>query len=83
MPKILLTILKSDCRCGYFRAGETFLVEDLCPPLCHELWNRAYPYVFALRNGAELDCGQSRTRSFEVDCPDGGRVRLRGEVSDG
>ncbi len=82
MPKVLLTILKSDCRCGYFRAGETFTVEDLCPPLCHELWNRAYPYVFALRNGAELDCGQSRARSFEVDCPDGGRVRLRGEALD-
>ena len=80
MPKVLLTITKSDCRCGYFRAGETFLVEDLCPPLCHELWNRAYPYIFALQNGADLDRGEDRAKSFETECPDEGRVRLRGEI---
>lgn len=39
MIKIRLTITESNCRSGYFRAGEEFIVEDLCPPLCHELMN--------------------------------------------
>lgn len=80
MRKVKLTVTKSDCRCGYFKAGETFIVEDLCPPLCHELWNRAYPYVFALQNGADLDHGEHRAKVFDVSCPDGGRVVLHGEV---
>ena len=80
MPKVLLSVLKSSCRGGYLRAGETFVVEDLCPPLCHELWNRAYPYVFALQNGGTLDRGETRACCFEVDCPDESRVRLRGEL---
>ena len=80
MPKVKLTITESACRCGYHRAGDTFLVEDLCPPLCHELWNVIYPCVFALRNGGELDCGETRSRTFEAKCPDGGRVCVRGEA---
>ena len=55
-------------------------MEDLCPPLCHELWNIVYPYVFALLNGAELDSGEHRTRTFTAKCPDEGRVVIRGEV---
>jgi len=80
--KVKLTIMESRCRSGYFKAGDEFVVEDICPPLCHELWNRAYPYVFALQNGAELDCGEGRARKFDVKCPDGGRVVLHGEVID-
>ena len=80
MSKVKLTITESDCRSGYHKAGDSFLVEDLCPPLCHELWNGIYPYVFALLNGAELDCGDSRSRSFDAQCPDGGRVRVHGEL---
>ena len=80
MIKVRLTVLESACRSGYHKAGDTFTVEDLCPPLCHELWNRAYPYVFALQNGADLDCGTERRPSFTVSCPDGGRVLLYGEV---
>ena len=80
MPKVKLTVTKGACRCGYHREGDTFLVEDLCPPLCHELWNAAYPYVFALRNGAALDCGEDRSFSFDAACPDGGRVVLHGEA---
>ena len=80
--KVKLTIVESRCRSGYFKAGDEFVVEDICPPLCHELWNRAYPYVFALQNGAELDCGEGRARMFDVKCPDGGRVVLHGEVID-
>ena len=39
MPKVKLTITESKCRCGYFKKGQEFIIEDLCPPLCHELWN--------------------------------------------
>ena len=80
MPLVRITVTHSECRCGYCREGDTFLVEDVCPPICMELWHAAYPYVFALRHGASLDCGKTRRRSFEVQCPDGGRVRIRGEA---
>ena len=80
--KVKLTVTESRCRAGHHRVGDTFVVEDLCPPLCHELWNRAYPYVFALQNGADLDKGDTRARTFEVCCPDERRVCLRGEVID-
>ena len=82
MAKIKLTVTESRCRFGYHKAGDMFIIEDLCPPLCHELWNCAYPYVFALRNGAELDCGDVRAKAFDAKCPDGGRVCLHGEVMD-
>ena len=80
MKKVLLTITESACRGSYFEKGQTFVVEDLCPPLCHELWNQIYPYVFALQNGAELDCGESRAKCFDAKCPDGGRVCIHGEI---
>lgn len=79
MSKVRLTVMESRCRCGYFQKGQEFIVEDLCPPLCHELWNCIYPYVFALQNGAELDCGEARTKAFEAKCPDEARVCIRGE----
>lgn len=78
--KVKLTVTESRCRGGYCKAGDTFLVEDLCPPLCHELWNNIYPWVYALLNGAELDYGAKRAREFDARCPDGGRVRIHGEV---
>lgn len=82
MKTVKLTVTQSCCRSGYHKVGDTFLVEDLCPPLCHELWNRAYPYVFALQNGADLDHGDTRAKCFDVSCPDGGRVTLHGEMVD-
>lgn len=75
-----LTITKSNCRCGYFKAGDEFIVDDLCPPLCHELWNAAYPYVFALQNGADLDSGGERKEEFNIKCPDEDRVIIHGEL---
>ena len=78
--KVRLTITESDCRSGYFKTGEEFIVEDLCPPLCHELWNAIYPYVFALQNGAALDYGCKKVFQFDAKCPDGGRVCIHGEV---
>lgn len=80
MAKVKLTVVESRCRSGYCKAGDTFVVEDLCPPLCHELWNQIYPYVFALQNGAVLDYGATRAKQFDASCPDGGRVRIHGEL---
>ena len=80
MARVRLTITQSRCRGGYCRAGDEFIVEDLCPPRCHERWNTIYPMVYALRNGAELDCGQTRAKTFDAACPDGGRVCIHGEV---
>ena len=77
--KVKLTITDSQCRSGYFRAGDEFIVEDLCPPLCHELWHATYPYVSVLQNGGDLDCGETRAACFDAKCPDGGRVTIHGE----
>ena len=41
---------------------------------------RVGPWAFALLCGGELDCGEGKARSFEAGCPDGGRVRVRGEL---
>ena len=78
--KIKLTVTESRCRSGYCRAGDTYIVEDLCPPVCQELWHQIYPYVFALQNGAILDYGTEKARQFDAKCPDGGRVQIHGEV---
>lgn len=80
MAKVRLTVTESRCRSGYFRKGQEFIVEDLCPPLCHELWNCIYPYVFALQNGAALDYGETRKPEFDAKCPDEGRVCIHGEL---
>ena len=80
MTKVKLTITESQCRSGYHKKGDTFIVEDLCPPLCHELWNTIYPMTYALRNGAELDHGDIRTKAFDAKCPDGGKVIIHGEI---
>lgn len=80
MPKVKLTVTESRCRCGYVKKGQDFIVEDLCPPLCHELWNSIYPSVYALRNGADLDYGTARAKCFDAQCPDEGRVRIHGET---
>jgi TIGR04076 family protein len=79
---VKLTVTESRCRCGYHKKGDTFFVEDLCPPICHELWNAVYPYLFALENGAELDHGSARLAEFDARCPDGGRVVVHGEIAD-
>ncbi len=83
MSKLRLTITSSNCRNGFHKAGEQFLIDSartVCPPICMELWHQAYPYVFALLNGADLDCGEEKSNSFDVICPDQGRVRMHGEL---
>lgn len=83
MAKVKLTITESSCRCGHCKKGDEYIVEDLCPPLCHELWNIIYPLVYALQYGAELDYGDIRAKKFDAACPDAGRVRVHGEVMEG
>lgn len=80
MSKVKITVTESRCRSGYCKKGDEFIVEDICPPLCHELWNAMYPSVFALLNGADLDYGPTRRKGFDAKCPDGGRVCVHGEV---
>ena len=80
MGKVKLTITCANCRCGYHHEGESFMVEDLCPPLCHELWNSIYPSVYTLLNGGMLDCGEGKSNYFDARCPDGGRVVIHGET---
>ena len=80
MRKVKITVTGSACRCGYCKAGDEFIVEDLCPPMCHELWNNIYPMVYALLNGATLDHGDERVRYFDAKCPDEGRVTVHGEI---
>lgn len=80
MGKVLLTVTESSCRGGYVKAGDTFIVDDLCPPLCHELWNTIYPSVYALKNGAVLDYGEEKAKCFDAKCPDESRVCIHGEV---
>ena len=80
MSKVKITIVESKCRGGYCKTGDAFIVEDLCPPICHELWNIIYPYVYTLLNGGDLDCGTIRSEQFDAVCPDQGRVRVHVEV---
>lgn len=80
MARVKLTITESTCRSGYCKPGDEFIVEDLCPPICHELWNIIYPSVYALQNGAELDYGNGHAKEFDAKCPDGGRVSVHGEI---
>ena len=79
---MLFTVTESRCRCGYVQTGDTFLIDDLCPPICHELWNCIYLSVYALKNGASLDYGTVRKKCFDAFCPDEGRVRIHAEAVD-
>lgn len=80
MTQVKLTITESKCRCGYHKSGDTFVLGDLCPPLCHELWNVIYPSVYTLLNDGSLDYGSERKKCFDAKCPDGGRVCIHGEA---
>lgn len=82
MRRVKITVISSHCRGGYCKAGDEYIVEDLCPPMCHELWNTIYPMVYALLNGADLDYGNGRSGCFDAKCPDEGRVTVHAEVID-
>lgn len=80
MPKVKLTIVESHCRSGCHIKNESYIVEDICPPICHELWNNIYPNICVLLNGGNLDYGNIKEKKFEMTCPDNSRVVIRGEV---
>jgi uncharacterized repeat protein (TIGR04076 family) len=80
MPKVKLTITEGHCRCGYHKIKDAYIVDDLCPPICHELWNSIYPNVYVLLNGGNLDYGSTKKKMFEMKCPDNGKVSIRGEI---
>lgn len=80
MPKVKLTITESKCRGGYHRKDEEYIIDDICPPICHELWNNIYPSIYVLLNGGTLDFGVNKVKKFEAKCPDNGRVTICCEV---
>lgn len=80
MAKVKLTITESNCRCGYHKKGDSYIVGDICPTLCHELWNSIYPNVYTLLNDGILDYGDTRAKKFEAKCPDNGKVVIVGEA---
>lgn len=57
MSKVKLTIMESNCRSGYHTKNESYIVEAICPPICHELWNNIYPSVYVLLNCGNLNYG--------------------------
>jgi len=75
--KVKLTVLCSKCRSGIMSSGKTYIIDEICPPVCAELWHQIYPYYFALANGAFLDYdGTKKSRESDVICPDEGRVKV-------
>ncbi|CAG9295397.1 TIGR04076 family protein [Celerinatantimonas diazotrophica] len=78
--KVKLTIIESKCRAHHHKTGEEYIVEDLCPPICHELWQCIYPCVYTLLNGGNLDYGNKKAKQFCFKCPDQGRVTIHGEL---
>ena len=78
--KVKITVTESRCRSGFHKAGDVFIIDEdrtVCPEMCMELWHYAYPYVWALLNGAEDD---TKGKETDVVCPDQGRVHLHIEV---
>ena len=80
MKKVKLTITAANCRGGYHSDGDIYIVEDLCPPLCHELWNMIYPSVYVLLNGGTLDHKNEKVTYFDYKCSDEQRVVVVGEL---
>lgn len=66
--KVKLTVLESKCRGNYHQAGDSYLVEDICPPICHELWQSIYPSIYFLLNNGSLDYGDTKAKIFQMRC---------------
>lgn len=79
MSRVKLTIVENCCPARYHCAGQEYLVDWLCPPICHELWQTIYPNVYVLLNNGDLDSGEIRDKQFHARCPDG-KVLIKGEV---
>lgn len=74
MAKVKITVTHSNCRSGFHTKGQEFIIDEeetICPPMCMELWHYAYPYVWALLNGASDDRPDgTRGRETNVICLD-------------
>jgi len=82
--KVKITITHSNCCSGFHKEGDEYIIDDtICPPICMELWHRAFPYVWALANGAEDDTPDDGRGTYtDVICPDQGRVHMHIEALD-
>lgn len=60
------------------KKGQEFVSEDLCPPLCRELWNGICPLVYALLNRAVIRYRNVHTKTPESEYPDEGRESIHG-----
>ena len=45
--RVKLTVIRSECRSGLHGEGEEYVIGEVCPPICHELWNNIYPMLYA------------------------------------
>lgn len=41
------------------------MVEDICLPICHKLWNSIYPSVYVLLNGGTLGYGAAKEKNLK------------------
>jgi uncharacterized repeat protein (TIGR04076 family) len=84
--KVKITVTYSNCRSGFHAAGDEYIIDEdntKCPPMCMELWNYAFPYVWNLLNGGTSDSAEGiRKTSNKIICPDQGRVHLDIELID-
>ena len=84
--KVKLTITHSNCRSGFHKVGDEFIIDEdntICPPICMELWNYAYPYIWNLLNGGTTDNATGgKSTCNKCVCPDQGRVHMTIELID-
>ena len=78
MSKVLLTVTQSRCRCGYSKAGDTFAVEDLCPPICHELWNNLR-LCMRYKTGRHWTMGTAKRDALTQCVPTGAEYMFTGK----
>ena len=80
--RMKLTVIRSECRGGLHSEGEEYVIGEVCPPICHELWNNIYPMLYAAGCGADIESGEGYSSAFTASCPDGGRVTVKCERID-
>ena len=66
-----IRIIESRCRDGLNRAGEVFLFDGHCPPICPELMAPMNHLLYAIKEGMKRIDGDD---TVTVKCPDSARV---------
>lgn len=72
MAKVKLTITKNNCTCGYYEDNQEFIIGDLCPPICSDVWYEMYPVILALQK----DGIYKGKTEFDFDCKTEGKVGI-------